>query len=131
MRVRSRLTHNHVATLISLGAIIFATGLPARADDNPMPKLFAMADKLCLHRYQTTESDAYTKCRGDQSVAIARLVQGLYALSDKPAFEALYKQCLIQGPDMAAGFPDFDDALNCIVAQVPEARKIFFSDEQQ
>ncbi|RWG71418.1 MAG: hypothetical protein E5X23_06585 [Mesorhizobium sp.] len=96
-----------------------------------MPKLFAMADQLCLHRHQTTESDAYTKCRGDQSVAIARLVQGLYALSDQPAFEALYKQCLTKGPDMAAGFPDFDDALNCIVAQVPEARKVFFSDEQQ
>ncbi|WP_284271799.1 hypothetical protein [Mesorhizobium huakuii] len=96
-----------------------------------MPKLFAMADQLCLHRYQTTESDAYTKCRGDQSVAIARLVQGLFALSDQPAFEALYKQCLTKGPDMAVGLPDFDDALNCIVAQVPEARKIFFSDEQQ
>ena len=125
------LARGAIAALLSGCAILFASGLPAGADDNPMPKLFAMADQLCLHRYQATDSDSYTKCRGDQSVAIARLVQGLYALSDQPGFEALYKQCLTKGPDMAAGFPDFDDALNCIVAQVPEARKIFFSDEQQ
>lgn len=95
-----------------------------------MQQLFAMADKLCLHRHQNTDSEEYKQCRGKQSIAIARLIQGMAVLPDQSSFEALYKRCLMNGPDMAAGLADFDDGLNCVVAEDPTTRKVFFSDEQ-
>ncbi|TRC72052.1 hypothetical protein FJV83_31510 [Mesorhizobium sp. WSM4307] len=125
MHLRLHFTAAALASVV--GTIMNGT---ATAEGNSMQRLFEMADKLCLHRYQNTESEAYKQCRAKQSIAVARLVQGMAALPDQSAFEALYKRCLMNGPDMAAGFADFDDGLNCVVAQDPATRKVFFGEEQ-
>ncbi|QND63513.1 hypothetical protein HB777_06065 [Mesorhizobium loti] len=112
------------------GVVAATTSGPANAEGNSIQQLFEMADQLCLHRHQNTSSEAYKQCQAKQSIAIARLIQGMTALSDQSSFEDLYKRCLMNGPDMAAGLADFDDGLNCVVAQDPATRKVFFSDEQ-
>ncbi|MDX8496900.1 hypothetical protein RFM99_00565 [Mesorhizobium sp. VK4C] len=120
----------YFAATAAVGVAAAMLNGPANAEGDSIQQLFEMADQLCLHRHQSAESDAYKQCRATQSIAIARLMQGMAALPDQTAFEALYKRCLMNGPDMAAGLTDFEDGLNCVVAQDPAMRKVFFSDEQ-
>ncbi|ESY89082.1 hypothetical protein X739_01365 [Mesorhizobium sp. LNHC220B00] len=126
-----RLGLHKAVTRLLASMIVAASPLPALAESTSIQQLFAKADQLCLHRHQDPDSDAYKQCRAKQSIAIARLMQGMAMLPDQTAFGPLFQACLLKGPDMAAGFPDFDEGLNCVVAQVPTTRAIFFSDEQQ